>query len=203
MARFANVAFSDGSLLHGFNKRIDKKQPIVAPNDVKRYFIIPEESGELCLISCIFGENRDIFFPKLNESFNLIKFSDIAMLYLNEKGYEPLLCDSEDEARNYFNKNKIDFHWPCFFSKSDTTGEKDFEEFYTENEKIDLNRFKKLGVIKNELNYNEKKLQTFEKEIFKLKKNKVWDKKTLKELFDLMIPNFGHKETGKYLDNKM
>ena len=102
MARFANVAFSDGSLLHGFNKRIEKKQPIVAPNDIRRYFVIPQESGELCLMSCIFGENRDIFFPKLNENLNLIKFSDIAVLYLKEKGLKPFICDTEEQARNYF-----------------------------------------------------------------------------------------------------
>jgi FlaA1/EpsC-like NDP-sugar epimerase len=203
MARFANVAFSDGSLLHGFNKRIEKKQPIVAPNDIKRYFVIPEESGELCLMSCLFGENRDVFFPKLNENLNLIKFSDIALLYLKEKGLEPFICDTETQARNYFNENKTDHNWPCLFTKSDTSGEKDFEEFFTENEKLDMDRFDKLGVIKNELDYQEQKLQFFEKEIFKLKRSKVWDKKEIKELFNYMIPDFGHKETGKYLDNKM
>ena len=203
MARFANVAFSDGSLLHGFNKRIEKKQPIVAPNDIRRYFVIPEESGELCLMSCVFGENRDIFFPKLNENLNLIKFSDIAVLYLKEKGLEPFICDTEEQARNYFNENKTDHNWPCLFTKSDTSGEKDFEEFFTENEKLDMDRFDKLGVIKNELDYQEQKLLFFEKEIFKLKRSKVWDKKEIKELFNYMIPDFGHKETGKYLDNKM
>ena len=203
MARFANVAFSDGSLLHGFNKRIEKKQPIVAPNDIRRYFVIPEESGELCLMSCIFGENRDIFFPKLNENLNLIKFSDIAVIYLKEKGLEPFICDTEEQARNYFNENKTDQNWPCLFTKSDTSGEKDFEEFFTENEKLDMDKFDKLGVIKNELNYQEQKLLFFEKEIFKLKRSKVWDKKAIKELFNYMIPDFGHKETGKYLDNKM
>ena len=203
MARFANVAFSDGSLLHGFNKRIEKKQPIVAPNDIRRYFVIPEESGELCLMSCVFGENRDVFFPKLNENLNLIKFSDIAVLYLKEKGLEPFICDSEEQARNYFNENKRDHNWPCLFTKSDTSGEKVFEEFYTENEKLDMERFDKLGVIKNALDYQEQKLLFFEKEIFKLKRSKIWDKKDIKELFNYMIPDFGHKETGKYLDNKM
>lgn len=203
MARFANVAFSDGSLLHGFNKRIEKKQPIVAPNDIKRYFVIPEESGELCLMSCVFGENRDVFFPKLNENLNLIKFSDIAVQYLKEKGLEPFICDTETQARNYFNENKTDHNWPCLFTKSDTSGEKDFEEFFTENEKLDMDRFDKLGVIKNELDYQEQKLLFFEKEICKLKRSKVWDKKEIKELFNYMIPDFGHKETGKYLDNKM
>jgi len=98
-ARFANVAFSDGSLLHGFNKRIEKRQPIVAPNDIKRYFVTPKESGELCLMSCIFGQNRDIFFPKLSEDLHLISFADIAVKYLEDFGYEPYICKSEDEAR--------------------------------------------------------------------------------------------------------
>jgi len=203
MARFANVAFSDGSLLHGFNKRIEKKQPIVAPNDIRRYFVLPEEAGELCLMSCIFGENRDVFFPKLNENLNLIKFSDIAILYLKRKGLEPVICDTEEQARNYFNENKTDHNWPCLFTKSDTSGEKDFEEFFTESEKLDMNKFDKLGVIKNELNYQDEKLLFFEKEIFKLKNRKVWDKEKIKELFSYMIPDFGHKETGKYLDSKM
>ena len=203
MARFANVAFSDGSLLHGFNKRIEKKQPIVAPNDIRRYFVIPQESGELCLMSCIFGENRDIFFPKLSENLNLIKFSDIAVIYLKEKGLEPVICDTEELARNYFNENKTDHNWPCLFTKSDTSGEKDFEEFFTENEKLDLNKFDKLGVIKNELNYNNEKLLFFEKEILKLKSSKTWNKEMIKDLFNYMIPDFGHKETGKFLDSKM
>ncbi|RYG25215.1 MAG: NAD-dependent epimerase/dehydratase family protein, partial [Chitinophagaceae bacterium] len=99
-ARFANVAFSDGSLLHGFNKRIEKMQPIVAPNDIKRYFVIPKESGELCLMSCIFGANRDVFFPKLSESLHLITFAEIAEKYLKQLGYEPYICQSEDEARD-------------------------------------------------------------------------------------------------------
>ena len=203
MARFANVAFSDGSLLHGFNKRIEKKQPIVAPNDIRRYFELPEESGELCLMSCIFGKNRDIFFPKLNENLNLIKFSDIAVLYLKEHGLKPVLCDTEKQARNYFKENKTNQNWPCLFTKSDTSGEKDFEEFFTENEKLDMNTFDKLGVIKNELIYDNEKLNFFEKEIFKLKRSGVWDKQKIKNLFDYVIPDFGHKETGKYLDSKM
>jgi hypothetical protein len=104
-ARFANVAFSDGSLLYGFNRRIEKRQPIVAPKDIKRYFVTAKESGELYLMSCIFGENRDIFFPKLSDRLHLISFADIAIEYLRAKGYEPYLCSSEDEARNFFIDN--------------------------------------------------------------------------------------------------
>jgi FlaA1/EpsC-like NDP-sugar epimerase len=128
-ARFANVAFSDGSLLHGFNQRIIKKQPIVAPNDIKRYFVTPKESGELCLMSCIFGENRDVFFPKLSENLHLISFADIAIKYLAELGYEAYPCASEEEARDKSEALIREKQWPCLFGTSDTTGEKDFEEF--------------------------------------------------------------------------
>jgi FlaA1/EpsC-like NDP-sugar epimerase len=203
MARFANVAFSDGSLLHGFNKRIEKKQPIVAPNDIKRYFVTPQESGELCLISCVFGENRDIFFPKLNENLHLTTFSSIATQYLEAIGYKPYICSSEDEARDYFSHNYDEKTWPCLFTKSDTSGEKDFEEFFTDTEVLDMDKFENLGIIKNEINYNEEKLILFEREINKLKNDLSWDKEQLKVLFNHMIPDFGHKETGKYLDSKM
>lgn len=202
-ARFANVAFSDGSLLHGFDKRVEKKQPIVAPNDVKRYFVIPKESGELCLMSCIFGENRDIFFPKLSENLHLISFAEIAVKYLKEKGYTPHLCKSEEEARTLMSKLPQHGKWPCLFSKSDTTGEKDFEEFYTHNEKLDMDQFENLGIIKNDLFLEEDKLELFENTITTLKKSKSWTKEEIVALFHKMLPNFGHKETGKYLDAKM
>ena len=208
MARFANVAFSDGSLLHGFNQRLEKNQPIVAPNDIKRYFVTPQESGELCLMSCIFGENRDIFFPKLSENLHLISFADIAVKYLKQKGYEPCLCKDEDEARNFFiNNSKLNIQnskrWPCLFTKSDTTGEKDFEEFFTDNEILDMDRFKNLGVIKNEANFDENLLNDFEDKMNVMKKNLSWNKEEIVKEFFKLIPNFGHKEMGKYLDNKM
>ncbi|MGL5664805.1 MAG: UDP-N-acetylglucosamine 4,6-dehydratase, partial [Shewanella sp.] len=202
-ARFANVAFSDGSLLHGFNQRLDKKQPIVAPNDIKRYFVTPKESGELCLMSCIFGENRDIFFPKLSESLHLISFSDIAVKYLQDKGYTPLLCNSEDEARSLIDEINNNAEWPCLFSDSDTTGEKDFEEFFTENEVLDMERFHNLGVIKNPEGFDSSKLDYFASEIEQIKKRGVWNKQEIVDLFKFMIPDFNHKETGKYLDSKM
>lgn len=202
-ARFANVAFSDGSLLHGFNQRIQKKQPIVAPTDVTRYFVTPQESGELCLMSCIFGENRDIFFPKLSETLHLISFADIAVKYLEQLGYEPHLCESEEEARELINSLPAQKKWPCFFTKSDTTGEKDFEEFYTEDEVLDMERFDNLGVIKNKLTIEEDKLLLFEKRIKELRTSRRWNKEEIVKLFHIMIPEFGHKETGKYLDSKM
>ena len=129
MARFANVAFSDGSLLHGFNQRFAKQQPISAPCDVKRYFVTPQESGELCLMSGLLGENRDIFFPKLSENLHLITFAEIARKYLTQLGYEPFECESEEEARGRCSELIKLKKWPCYFFKSDTTGEKDFEEF--------------------------------------------------------------------------
>jgi len=203
MARFANVAFSDGSLLHGFNQRIQKRQPIVAPNDIKRYFVTPQESGELCLMSCIFGENRDIFFPKLSESLHLISFADIAVKYLKNLGYEPHLCKDEDEARKLMHTLPAEGKWPCLFISSDTTGEKDFEEFFTDTEKLDMDSFENLGVIKNEINFDEKLLSDFENIIKLYKNNLEWSKENIVKEFFKLIPDFGHKETGKYLDGKM
>ncbi len=202
-ARFANVAFSDGSLLHGFNQRIQKRQPIVAPNDVKRYFVIPKESGELCLMSAIFGENRDIFFPKLSESLHLITFSDIAIRYLSKIGYEPYLCKTEEEARELTRTLPENGLWPCLFTTSDTTGEKDFEEFFTHNEVLDLIRFKNIGIIKNEATYNADNIKHFTTTIQNFKQTGKWSKEQLVVLFFEMIPNFEYVEKGKYLDAKM
>jgi len=202
-ARFANVAFSDGSLLHGFNQRIQKRQPIVAPNDVRRYFVTPQESGELCLMSCIFGDNRDIFFPKLNEDLHMITFSEIAIKYLNEMGYKPYRCKTEQEARQLMETMPEQGKWPCLFTASDTTGEKDFEEFFTEKESLDLERFVNLGIVKNEAVYDNTKIQHFSETIQSMKKKCTWNKKELVKLFFDMIPNFDYVEKGKYLDAKM
>ncbi|MGS0696512.1 UDP-N-acetylglucosamine 4,6-dehydratase [Shewanella sp. 0m-4] len=202
-ARFANVAFSDGSLLHGFNQRIQKGQPIVAPNDIKRYFVTPQESGELCLMSCIFGENRDIFFPKLSEALHLITFADIAVKYLEQLGFEPHLCASEDEAREQVKTLPAEGKWPCLFTSSDTTGEKDFEEFFTDKETLDMERFTNLGIIKNDPLYQQELLELFEQKITQMKADCEWNKEDIVKLFFSMIPDFGHKETGKYLDSKM
>lgn len=202
-ARFANVAFSDGSLLHGFNQRIQKQQPIVAPSDIKRYFVTPQESGELCLMSCIFGENRDIFFPKLSEALHLITFADIAVKYLHDRGYEPFLCKTEDEARELVKTLPAQGKWPCLFTESDTTGEKDFEEFFTDSETLDMERFENLGIIKNDAIFEQALLSEFEEQITQMKADKTWTKDEIVSLFFKMLPDFGHKETGKYLDGKM
>jgi hypothetical protein len=154
-------------------------------------------------MSCIFGENRDIFFPKLSENLHLISFADIAVKYLAEIGYEPYLCESEEEARNNVDDLMAQKKWPCLFTASDTTGEKDFEEFYTDNEILDIDRFCNLGIIKNDADFNSSKLDSFTKQIREMKLNLNWNKESIVALFHNMIPNFGHKETGKYLDSKM
>ncbi len=202
-ARFANVAFSDGSLLHGFNQRFAKRQPISAPNDVRRYFVTPQESGELCLMSCLLGENRDIFFPKLSEQLHLTTFSDIAERYIENLGYEPYHCSTEEEARVRSAELIASKRWPCYFFKSDTSGEKDFEEFFTDNEILDMDRFQNLGVIKNEANFSSNMLDNFLEVIHDLRAQTVWDKVQIVDLFNEMIPDFDHKETGKYLDGRM
>ena len=203
MARFANVAFSDGSLLHGFNQRFTKKQPFSAPNDVRRYFVTPQESGELCLLSGLLGSNRDIFFPKLSEKLHLITFSEIAVRYLCERGYEPYECESEDEARDRAEELIANKQWPCYFFKSDTTGEKDFEEFFTDNEDLDMERFETVGVIKNQPDFNEAKLDDFMDGIEALREKGTWTKDDIVKLYFGLLPEFAHKETGKYLDQRM
>ena len=203
MARFANVAFSDGSLLHGFNQRFAKRQPLSAPNDVRRYFVTPQESGELCLLSGLLGENRDIFFPKLSEKLHLITFSEIAVRFLREHGYEPYECESEDEARNRAEELIAKKQWPCYFFKSDTTGEKDFEEFFTDNEDLDMDRFDTVGVIRNQPDFEETKLDEFIEGINALRDKETWKKDEIIKLYYNLLPEFSHKETGKYLDQKM
>ena len=203
MARFANVAFSDGSLLHGFNQRFAKRQPFSAPNDVRRYFVTPQESGELCLMSGLLGENREIFFPKLSEYLHLITFSDIAERYLRQMGYEPFCCASEEEARDRAAELIAKKQWPCYFFSSDTTGEKDFEEFFTDKEDLDMSRLHGVGVIKNQPIYDSQKLDDFSSGVQTLREKGSWDKQTILDLFFDLLPEFAHKETGKYLDQRM
>ena len=202
-ARFANVAFSDGSLLHGFNQRLAKNQPISAPNDVRRYFVTPQESGELCLMSTLTGNNREIYFPKLSEVLNLTRFSDIAVRYLEARGYTPYECESEDEARGRAEELIAQRRWPVYFFASDTTGEKDFEEFFTTAETLDMDRFQSIGIILNEPAFDAARLEQFLTEISRIRAKPTWDKPEIVALFNHMIPDFDHKETGKYLDSRM
>lgn len=203
MARFANVAFSDGSLLHGFNQRMQKMQPLVAPNDIRRYFVTPRESGELCLMSCLLGENRSIFFPKLSEDLHLITFAEIADKYLRQAGYEPYPCGSEEEARALMQSLPQKKQWPCLYTTSDTTGEKDFEEFYMDGEHLDLQRFKNLGIVQSTLQFDANSLDAFQESFFEWKRSGNCSKEIIVTAFKNLLPEFDHKETGRYLDAKM
>jgi FlaA1/EpsC-like NDP-sugar epimerase len=202
-ARFANVAFSDGSLLYGWNKRLEKEQPIVAPNDLRRYFVTQKEAGQLCILSCLLGENRDIFFPKLDANLNLINFSDIAKEYLKSKGYEPIQCQSEEEARRTVIELKKQKKYPVYFFKSDTTGEKEIEEFYIAGEILDMNRFHGIGIIQSGLNIDEDKIELFTKTIKSMRIKRKWTRQDIIELCNTVLYGFNHKETGKFLDDKM
>ncbi len=203
-ARFANVAFSDGSLLQGFLNRFNQDQPIAAPDNICRYFVTPKESGELCLLSCIFGNNKEIFFPKLEESLHLVNFKEIAKNFLNYKGYEVFECNSEEEARRSVESLKGKGKWPCFFSASSTSGEKSFEEFFTNKEELDLERFKKIGIIIGQDNYDETiSFYNFKERILDLKQQESWTKTDILNLFHKVIPSFNHIETGQNLDQIM
>ena len=202
-ARFANVAFSDGSLLHGFNQRLLKEQPISAPRDVKRYFMTPKESGQLCLMSTLLGANRDIFFPKLSDKMHLLTFAEIAENYLNQWGYKAVTCETEEEARRRVKELKAKKSWPCYFFDSDTTGEKDFEEFYTDREVLDMKSFKSIGIIKNQPVFDPIKLDYFSDRVKSMKNGGSWTREEIVKLFHEMIPDFAHKETGKFLDERM
>lgn len=201
-ARFANVAFSDGSLLDGFRQRFEQQQPLAAPGDITRYFVTPQEAGELCMMSGLLGGNGDIFFPQ-NERLEPITFSDIACRFLQQRGYEPALCISEDEARSNAQSLISDKQWPCFFSDSDTTGEKPYEEFFTDSEQVDTNRFQNLGVVQNTHEQQAAQLRGFLETIESMRKARRWEKNEIVSLFESMIPEFRHLETGKYLDQKM
>lgn len=202
-ARFANVAFSNGSLLAGFMARIQKLQPLSAPSDVRRYFVSPEESGQICLLSCILGENRAIFFPKLAEA-QMMTFDAIGTELLKAHGYEVLECASDEEAiYKAEDLRKGSNQYPVHYAVSDTSGEKPFEEFVTDTETVDWERFSSLGVITGKDIPDKKKVAKLFKEL-----NAAFDKKetTKEEVISIMrvyLSNFEHIETGRSLDSKM
>lgn len=205
-ARFANVAFSNGSLPAGFLERMLKRQPLSAPSDVRRYFVSPEESGQICLLACILGKPGEIFFPKLDES-KMRRFSDIAVSLLQELGYEPHYCESETEAKAFFNrKSEFVNHtsaYPVYFFQSDTSGEKSFEEFYTAVEELDMNRFQALGVITNAPCQDLGAIEEMFRRLQSLFDSAAVSKQDIVNLIAEFIPNFEHVETGKSLDHKM
>jgi FlaA1/EpsC-like NDP-sugar epimerase len=202
-ARFANVAFSNGSLLFGFLERIAKQQPLSAPSDVKRYFVSPKESGELCMLACILGKTAEIFFPKLKED-EMQTFSSIGNLLLKDFGFEPDYCDTELEAKTKANQlTKESTSYPVYYFTSDTDGEKSFEEFFTDNETLDNVRFTNLGVVTNYPKKSKAHLKTVLDQIENLFKADDITKTGIIEMIKNIIPNFNHITTGKSLDNRM
>lgn len=202
-ARFANVAFSNGSLPAGFLERVQKLQPLSAPSDVKRYFVSPEESGQICMLSCMLGNNREIFFPRLDEE-QMMTFDKIATALLREYGYEVLECASDEEAIDKIETLKAGSNkYPVHYSGSNTSGEKAYEEFYTDTESVDLDRLNALGIVIQKEIPNQEKVKKLFKEL-----NDAFDKEetTKEEVIQIMkdyLPNFDHIETGKSLDSKM
>jgi nucleoside-diphosphate-sugar epimerase len=201
-ARFANVAFSDGSLLHGFINRIRAKQPLTAPSDIKRYFVSKQESGQICLLSAVLGGDSEIFFPKLDATKDLLSFKDLTYRFLNALDLSVHECESEYEARNFFktnnNKNKT---WPCYFFESDTTGEKPFEEFHTKQEILDLSRFASLGIIKK--NRVKIDVNNILDQLEHLSEYSQPKKSDILKIVNKIVPEFEHQELGRYLDEKM
>lgn len=202
-ARFANVAFSNGSLPAGFLNRIQKLQPISAPSDVRRYFVSPEESGQICMLACILGNNREIFFPKLAEE-EMTTFDKIATNLLHRNGYEVLECDSDemaiDQAETLKEGSRL---YPVHYSISDTSGEKAYEEFYTDSERIDMSRLGALGVVVGKEIPPSDKLDNLLQELEKLFDAEETTKEQVIDELKKYLPNFEHIETGKSLDSKM
>lgn len=202
-ARFANVAFSNGSLPAGFLSRIQKLQPLSAPSDVKRYFVSPEESGQICMLSCMIGANREIFFPRLEEE-QMMTFDKIATALLEEYGYEVLQCESDEEAIEKAEALKAgSMRYPVHYSGSDTSGEKAYEEFYVESEKVDLARLKALGVITDKKIPDKNKIQKLFDQLTAAFERVETTKEDIVKIMHEYLPEFQHMEAGKSLDSKM
>jgi FlaA1/EpsC-like NDP-sugar epimerase len=201
-ARFANVAFSNGSLLAGYIDRIFKKQPISCPEDVKRFFVSPEESGQICLLACVLGTSGDIFFPKL-ESHTMINFKDITLNFFKTMGVKVIQCNSDEEARQGMETCLKDKTYPVYFFKSDTSGEKLYEEFYTKEDTLELDRFKSLGVIENTSKPSKKNILECIASLKTLMDTPNYSKASIIAVMKEFISDFDHIETGKNLDQKM
>jgi len=198
-ARFANVSFSNGSLLDGFTNRLKKSQPLSCPEDIKRFFVSEEQSGKICLLSTFLGESGDIFFPKLDSMRHQIYFKDIAINFLEKNGYEPIIVKSENEAKNF--KKESPKQYPILMFKSDTSGEKKFEEFYSVNDNFILDDLSSLGIIKNKvIGLN---LASIKNDFDQVFKNLKSTKNDIIKVINKLLPNFNHIEKGKNLDSKM
>lgn len=202
-ARFANVAFSNGSLPDGWLHRLQKKQPLAAPNDVKRYFVSPEESGQICMLACILGKPGEIFFPKLGEE-QMLTFSSICDSFVKSEGFNKIECKSDAEAKEYAAKMSYESDtYPVVYFKSDTTGEKAFEEFYIPGEKVNMNRFISLGVVEETKNRSMDEVNIFFEELESIFETPSFTKEDVVLAIKRFIPNFEHEEKGKNLDQKM
>lgn len=202
-ARFANVAFSNGSLFDGYLNRLLKNQPLSCPSDIKRYFISPQESGELCMMASILGENRQVFFPKLSEYLDLKNLADISLSFIKANGYEAEICDTEQAARDYnMNVGEQIPKYPIYLFRSDTSGEKPFEEFYTDKEDQILDKFESLGIVQLKKEDDVESIKSYIND-FKNLLEAAPDKTEIIKMIQSKIPNFGHIETGKNLDQKM
>jgi len=234
-ARFANVAFSNGSLPLGFLDRLFKHQPWSCPLGIRRFFVSPIESGELCLMASIMGESGDIVFPKLDEDRDMIPFEQVAKDLLRALGMEPDACATEAEAREKMSRlvgKGAVFHggleltvdggrktddregyaeqtnspfpkWPVYFFKSDTSGEKTFEEFYTPGEALDMDRFVNLGVVKNAKRRGMEEIDEIFEAMKALFEAKNVTKANVAGVLKDYLPSFEHLETGRGLDQKM
>ena len=202
-ARFANVAFSNGSLPDGWLHRLQKKQPLAAPNDVKRYFVSPEESGQICMLACILGNGGEVFFPKLGED-QMLTFSTICDDFVKSEGFQKKEFANDEEAKRYAHQMSYNSDtYPVVYFKSDTTGEKAFEEFYVPGEKIDMQRFRALGVVEQTTRHNMADVNAFFEKLEGIFAQDDFSKVQVVEAIKEFIPNFEHEEKGKNLDQKM
>ena len=202
-ARFANVAFSNGSLLAGYLERLMKKQPLSCPSDIRRFFVSPQESGQICLMACLLGTTGDIFFPKLEEA-QMMNFKDITISFLEALGYEPLICSSEQEAKQEAAElNVQSTRYPVYFFTSDTSGEKTYEEFFTEGEMLDLDTFQSLGIIKSAPGKSAMAIKSLIHSLQETLQQPGLTKEAIVAVLDEYLPSFHHLETGKNLDQKM
>ena len=202
-ARFANVAFSNGSLPDGWLHRLQKKQPLAAPNDVKRYFVSPEESGQICMLACILGKGGEVFFPKLGED-QMLTFSAICDDFVKSEGFFKYECNNDEEAKRYAHQMSYDSDtYPVVYFRSDTTGEKAFEEFYVPGEKIDMERFQALGVVEQTTRHNMADVNAFFEKLEAIFAKDDFTKAQVVDAIKEFIPNFEHEEKGKNLDQKM
>ena len=202
-ARFANVAFSNGSLPDGWIHRLQKKQPLAAPSDVKRYFVSPEESGQICMLACILGKGGEVFFPKLGED-QMLTFSSICDEFVKSEGFAKKECGNDSEAKQYAAKMDYDNDtYPVVYFKSDTTGEKAYEEFYVPGEKINMDRFKALGVVEETTRRPMPEVNAFFEKLEAIFHKDDFTKAQVVDAIKEFIPNFEHEEKGKNLDQKM